>query len=94
MSAYNIYGRYGKRTCVVSDIDESRYRLQIDEDFCRFGGFNDKDTASGASGYSFVDPSGGPFVSVGSPLNSLHAELPAKRITKIESTDEGIILHV
>ena len=94
MSVYNIYGHYGKVTCQITEIDDSRFRLQLVDDFCRFGGFSDADIAAGKTGYSFVDPSGGPFISVGSSLNAFHKTLPDKPITKIERNDEGIILHV
>ena len=94
MSTHRIKGHYGTVTSQITKIDDNRYRLQTESGFCRFGGFSDELAEAGRTGYSFVDPAGGPFISVGHPLNELHAELPNKRITKIESNEEGIILHV
>lgn len=94
MSVYNIHGHYGTKTCQIVDIDDTRYRLQLVDDFCRFGGFNDADIAAGKTGCAYVDPSGGPFMSVGGSLNAYHKKLPDKPITKIERNDEGIFLHV
>jgi len=58
------------------------------------GGFSDEQIAGGATGLSFVDASGGPFIGIGTPLNKLHADLPPTKIAHIESNDEGIFLHV
>ena len=94
MSTCKFKGHYGSVTSQLTKIDDNRYRLQTESGFCRFGGFSDEHVAAGREGFSFVDPAGGPFISVGHPLKELHAELPDSRITKITTEDEGIILHV
>ncbi len=92
MSVVNIKGRYGTVTCQLTQIDESRWRLQTESGFCRFGMFPESE--EGRVGLSFCDPSGGPFIALGSTLSDFDKRLPEKMVTGIHSTEEGIVLAV
>jgi len=69
MKRYIITGRYGDRHTLVES--ESGYNLQFSTKYHRIG-FRERDEV----GISFVDPSGGPFISVGEVLEELHDKLP------------------
>lgn len=49
----------------------------------RFGGHPDLE---------FVDPSGGPFISVGTSLREYHSNLPDKKIDSIKKIDTFLVI--
>jgi len=88
-TSFDIVGRYG-HSCTISKITSKRYRVLIHARHYRCGGFAESDEREGLS---FIDPSGGPFISVDTPLNEYHYKLPKKMIKKITNRlDEGLTL--
>ena len=83
-----IKSRYGDIHKIVEH--EDHYEFIIAEncrDMVRFG-FRDT-----PENIQFVDPAGGPFISVGSKLSSYHKDLPNKSIVRIDS-GEGIKFYI
>lgn len=63
--------RYGDKV-TLRQLNEGTWLFDVDNELpWRFGG-------------DFVDPSGGPFVGVGSKLSELHPALPASVVTKVD----------
>ena len=45
--------------------------------------------------YTFIDPSGGPFIGVSQNLHEeLHRDLPNKIISHIDWTDDGVLISI
>lgn len=85
---YEIKSRYGDIHKIVEH--EDHYEFVIAEncrDYVRYG-FRDT-----PEHIQFVDPSGGPFIAVGSKLSNQHEDLPDKVIIKITTAD-GIKFYV
>ncbi len=82
-----IRGRYGI-SCKLKKLSKNKFKFQSTEGLIRFGGLKDNPKEIG-----FVDPSGGPMLSVGDELPNISTALPHERITKIESTPKGLIIH-
>lgn len=82
----HIIGRYGKVSCQLTKIDDNRYRFSSEDGFFRFGGFPEN---SDRVGCSFVDPAGGPFISVDDFLSDFHPNLPKRKIVEIRNTMDG-----
>jgi hypothetical protein len=81
-----IKGHYGTVTCHVTELSPLRYRLELVNNICRFGGMVDK--------LSFVDPSGGPMIHVEDSLRSFHRDLPDRKIVAISRDDVGLVLEL
>ena len=92
MKSFDIVGRYG-HSCSFVKYTGSSYKLHIHGNYpYRCGGFAADDEREGLS---FVDPAGGPFISVNTPLNEYHNKLPKKKIVSItHRLDEGIVITV
>ena len=85
---YEIKSRYGDTHKIIKH--EDHYEFVIAEkckDWVRYG------YRTNPKHIEFVDPSGGPFISVGSKLSSYHKDLPNKSIVRIDS-DSNIKLFV
>lgn len=68
---------------VLTKQSETRWKLLTLDGWCRYG------LVENSTSLAFVDPSGGPFISLGDKLSLLHRKLPPVTITKIEN-EEGI----
>lgn len=84
MKTYPIRGRYGISAHI--ELVDDKYRFATVDDFCRFG--------HAEEGYSFVDPSGGPFIAVGDKLSYFHPNLPDDRITSISRDENGVFFTI
>ena len=86
-----IKGHYGTHTVTAIEVSDGVYRLMLVENSCRFGGFTDD--ISG--GLSFIDPSGGPFISHGSIAREYHSDLPNLKIKGLfHRMDGGLVMHL
>ena len=84
---YQIKGRYGI-SCTLKQESRNRWKLRVKSGMCRFGMTPDHESLS------FVDPEGGPFISLGDSLNRYLRDLPKVTITKIvHAKGSGIMLH-
>lgn len=81
-----IKGHYGTLTSHISELDPNHYGLEFEVPYYRVGGDVDK--------LMYVDPSGGPFMHVGDPLNKFHKDLPDRKIVKILNGEGGIIFEL
>ena len=62
-----------RETNYLKKVDENKYELVLETyDYVRYGLWNPEDNKRG---YSFVDPTGGPFMSVGSKLPTTDKEI-------------------
>ena len=80
--------RYGDSYHFES-IEENKLKFVMEGkslEYCRFGG---KENIPGIdyNDLGFFDPSGGPFIEIGTTIQS-------RTVTKISRTDDGIILEV
>ncbi len=75
-------GRNG-HSCTLTKLKPKRYLISFVEPVIRFGGVPDLE---------FIDPSGGPFINVGTPLREYHPKLPNKKIVAIERNDKLLII--
>lgn len=90
-TSFDVVGRYGY-SCTFVEVDKNTFKLIIHSKLCRFGGFA---ADSDKEGLSFVDPSGGPFIAIDTPLKEYHHKLPNKIIKKITNRlDDGIVIVV
>lgn len=88
-TVFDIVGRYGY-SCTISKVTSKRYSVLITSRYFRCGGFAETDEREGLS---FIDPSGGPFISVDTFLNEYHYKLPKRKIKEITNNlDEGIVI--
>jgi hypothetical protein len=79
---FKIMGRYG-HSCTLTKLKPKRYLISFVNPIISFGGHPDLE---------FVDPSGGPFISVGTSLREYHPKLPNKKIVSIERNDKLLII--
>ena len=75
-------GRNG-HSCTLTKLKPKRYLISFVEPVIRFGGVPDLE---------FIDPSGGPFINVGTSLREYHPKLPDKKIVSIERNDKLLII--
>jgi len=80
-----IKGHYGTRTLFGSLIGNEVHLVLLSE-YYRFGNDGDR--------LSFVDPSGGPFVSVGTPMSEYHRLFPKKAIKAIDNRTSCLVLEL
>ena len=93
MDEIKIKGRGGNHTVTAVKIGDSLYRLSMVTPFFRCGGF--AEDPKGVEGLSFIDPSGGPFISHNSLASQYHPDLPNIKIKKLESRmDGGLTMHL
>lgn len=90
-----LYNRYNIDV-TIERLKKTNWVLSIKDEFFRTGGFSEGDDRKGLS---FVDPSGGPFISVDSFLSEYSKDLPGCLITQIsflssdrESTENRFLL--
>ena len=90
MKEIKLYNRDGANLKLVSE-DGKAWKFDVDEkhqyvlEYCRMGMFDENDKEH--IGYEMVDPSGGPYLSVGQRLDKMHV------IESIISTKNGIIIN-
>ena len=73
----DIKGRY-EDTYPLEKIDDFIWNWNIPEDnHCRSGWTENRDEIL------FIDPEGGPFISIGTNLNLIHSNLPEEFVEKI-----------
>lgn len=80
---YQVINRYGKP---IRFIKRGKDFIMKGGDYYRYL-FNEN-----GEGYYAIDPSGGPFVSVGMDMGDLHKKLKGVLIEKIERSEEEILL--
>ncbi len=87
---YEIKSRYGDIHKITDNYDDSFNFIAAENcrEFMRFGFKKTPDAIT------FVDPSGGPFISVGTKLSDYSEDLPSKTIRRIEMGEDGIKLFV
>lgn len=86
---HNIIKRYKNRygdEYWFEQIDKDVYKIMGDLTHWRFGG-KDNEVGVNEDDLGFVDPSGGPFISIGS-------ELPIGKVKTISSNENGIFLKI
>lgn len=76
--------RYGTEYEFVN-LGNNTYTITGDLEYWRFGGHEGVEMSMDDLG--FVDPSGGPFISIG-------YEIEGQKVTRISSNEEGIFFHV
>lgn len=76
--------RYGTEYEYVN-LGNDKYTITGDLEYWRFGGKEGEELNMDDLG--FVDPSGGPFISIG-------YEIDGKSVKRISSNQEGIFFHV
>jgi hypothetical protein len=79
---FKIIGRYG-HSCTLTKLKPKKYLISFVNPIISFGG---------APQIEFVDPSGGPFISVGTSLQEYHPKLPDKKIVSIERNENLLII--
>lgn len=67
-------------------IDDSTYKFVGDTRWCRYGGKENTDKIS-YNDLGFFDPSGGPFISEGYPIDG-------RKVKRIFLTDENVCFEV
>ena len=85
---HKIRSRYGDIHKIIDNNDNSFDFIAADDSFTRFGFKKTPDAIT------FIDPSGGPFISVGSKLSDYSKDLPPKTIKRIKWGNDGIKLFV
>lgn len=78
---FKIIGRYG-HSCTLTKLKPKKYLISFVQPVIRYGFSEDQNTLS------FIDPSGGPFISVGTSLKEYNSKLPDKPIISIVRDDE------
>lgn len=73
---FKIIGRYG-HSCTLTKLKPKKYLISFVQPIVRWGMKED------STEINFVDPSGGPCISVGTSLRDLHPKLPDKKVTAI-----------
>jgi len=76
-----ITGHYVTHTATAVKVSNEVYQLKMVNEHYRCGGFAGDPKQS--KGLSFIDPAGGPFISVGSIASSYHKDLPNLRIKEL-----------
>jgi len=79
---FKIIGRYG-HSCTLTKLKPKKYLISFVSPIISFGGVPQ---------IEFVDPSGGPFISVGTSLRGYHPKLPDKKIVSIDRNDSLLII--
>lgn len=79
---FKIFGRSGP-SCTLIRLNRKRYLLSFILPYIRCGYSEDAETIE------YVDPCGGPFISVGTPLKEYNTKLPNKKITSINWAADG-----
>lgn len=74
--------RYGEHN-YLRKIDKNKYKYESKNGYLRVG----YKEATQEDGYQFIDPSGGPFMAIGSEVFGING-----KISNIESTESGFIL--
>jgi hypothetical protein len=67
-------------------VNDNTYTIVGDLSYWRYGGLEGQESVD-FSNLGFVDPSGGPFISLGYPIEN-------RRVTRIQVVDEQILLEV
>ena len=67
-------------------VNDNTYTLVGDLSYWRYGGLEGQESVD-FSNLGFVDPSGGPFISIGYPIEN-------RKVTRIQVVDEQILLEV
>lgn len=80
MDEIKLKSRYGDIHKLVK-ISDKDYRLELSNEYCRVGIIEDN-----PDNYSFIDPSGGPFIEKGSKINGL-------KVNKIKKSNPGFIIE-
>jgi hypothetical protein len=80
---FKIMGRNG-HSCTLTKLKPKKYLMTFVNPVARFG--------RDENGISFVDPSGGPFISVGTSLQEYHPKLPDKKIVSIDRNETLLII--
>lgn len=73
---FKIMGRHG-HSCTLTKLKPKKFLLSFVQPIVRYG-YNEDMTE-----INFVDPSGGPSISIGTSLRELHPKLPDKKVTAI-----------
>jgi hypothetical protein len=79
---FKIMGRNG-HSCTLTKLKPKRYLISFVNPVVRFGGVPDLE---------FIDPSGGPFINIGTSLREYHPKLPDKKIVYIERNEKLLII--
>lgn len=81
-----IKGHYGTRTAIACLIGDEVH-VALTSEYFRFGSNTD-------GSLRFVDPSGGPFMSVGAPMSEYHRQLPNRPIKSIDRRGIFVVLEL
>ena len=73
---FKVFGRSG-HSCTLIKVNRKKYLLSFVSPYMKCG------YSEGTETIGFVDPSGGPFISVGTPLKEYNTKLPDKKISSI-----------
>lgn len=92
MNSFPIKGRHGP-SMVFHEQEDGTYYVELVGE-CREHSRCGFVQSPGGIIYRFIDPSGGPFVSIGHYLNDFNREAPKKKITAIISENDRWILEV
>lgn len=87
IAPFKIIGRYG-HSCTLTKLKLKKYLVSFTDPVYRLGFHEDPYTLS------YIDPSGGPFISVGSSLREFHPELPDKPIAAITRDKETNLIII
>lgn len=79
---FKIFGRSG-HSCTLTKLNRKRYLLSFVLPYIRCGYGEDTETIE------YVDPSGGPFISVDTSLKEYNTKLPDKKISSIRWALDG-----
>ena len=77
--------RYGNEYEFIK-VAENSYTIKGDLSYCRFGG-KEGEQGVNSSDLGFVDPSGGPFISIGYQING-------RKVKRISNELSGIFFEV
>ena len=88
-----IRGHYGSHTITAMKRTPTVYRLDMRENLCARYGYPEG-VADDSAGFAFIDPSGGPFITVGAIAREYHPKLPDRTITRLEAKDGEILMHL
>ena len=80
---FKIMGRNG-HSCTLTKLKPKKYLISFVNPVARFGGDENE--------ISFIDPSGGPYISVGTSLKEYHPKLPNKAVVSIERNESLLII--
>lgn len=84
-----MFGR-GGHSCTLIKLNRKRYLLSFVSHHIRCG------YSEGTETVDYIDPSAGPFISVGTPLKEYNKKLPDKKITSInwEENSECYVIEI